>query len=451
MNLRPGIDTPPPSNLLLAKLNLPFDERGKAVQVLRDLEEVYRCAAGPERQHNGKGVVDGWALNLLVSFGLRFFLGPLDGRQPEEPIANFPPGGVFTPRHPTRFGMSDRSVPLYLRTMAAAGDREFVGARLAAATGSEPTGEQIDAAYQSWLADNESDLLLYIEANLHFLCVDLWDRIRVGVVEKHGLQLALPIEESYGREDGRDVIGWRDPVSNMDDLIGSEPQRYRAKIYLPHPAPAFPGEDQANRDDLRYNGGTYLVHRKYIENLDKWTSDDFTITDNFGRTYTGDEARNRAIGRDRETGRTIRSSDGELMQHEYDAQDAHLAPLDSHILMSRGGNPAPFGGPFPPLPKGQVNSFNIQDVRIRRRGGNWRDVDPTTGKATYGLHFCCFQNNIQQTGFEFINNVWLLNPLFRLNGDHLLDPAKGIGEPIGGCYYFVPPPHREYTGEVFFE
>jgi deferrochelatase/peroxidase EfeB len=435
----------------LAKLNFPSDDRDDAVAALSDLEAVYRSATGPERTHDGKGVVDGWALNLLVGFGLRFFLGPLDGRPSEEPVPNFPPGGVFAPRRPTRFGIEDRPVPLYLRTMAAAGDREFVAARMAAATGKEPAAGDVDAAYAAWLSENESDLVLYIEANLRFLCIDLWDRIRVEVVDKHGLELAMPIDESYGREDGRDVIGWRDPVSNMDDLIANEPQRYRSKIYLPHPAPAFPGEDQSNRDDLRYDGGTYFVHRKYVENLDKWNSDDFTITDNFGRTYTGEEARNRAVGRDRETGKVIRGSDGHLLEHEYDAQDAHLAPLDSHIIMARGGNPAPFAGPFPPVEQGHVNSFNIQDIRIRRRGGNWRDVDPETGKATYGLHFCCFQNNIQQTGFEFINNIWLLNPLFRLNGDHLLDPAKGIGEPIAGCYYFVPPPHREHAGEVFFE
>ena len=451
MNRRPGIDTPPPSDFLVVKLNLPFDDRDRAIETLTDLEQVYRAAVDPEREHDGKGVIDGWGLNLLVAFGLRFFLGPLHGRKDEEAVPNFPPGGIFTPRRPTRFEMADRSVPLYLRTMAAAGDRDFVASRLAASTGAQLTEHEVDAAYQAWLDKNESDLILYIEANNRYLCVDLWERIRVGVVEKHGLQLALPIDESYGRNDGRDTIGWRDPVSNMDDLIENEPQYYRSKIYLPHPAPGFPGEDQTNRDDLRYNGGTYLVHRKYIENLEKWNSDEFTITDNYGRTYTGEEARNRAIGRDRVTDRVIRASDGELLDHEYDAQDAHLAPVDSHILMVRGGNPAPFSGPFPPLPEGQVNAFKIQDVRIRRRGGNWREIDPATGRATYGLHFFCFQNNIQQTGFEFINNIWLLNPHFRLNGDHLLDPSKGIGEPVGGCYYFVPPPHRNHAGEVFFE
>jgi hypothetical protein len=93
--------------------------------------------------------------------------------------------------------------------------------------------------------------------------------------------------------------------------------------------------------------------------------------------------------------------------------------------------------------------FNIQDIRIRRRGGNSIEIDPATQKKIHGLHLICFQNNIQQTGFEFINNIWLLNPEFR-GVDHLLDPEKGIAEPIEGAYYFVPPEYREYPGEVFF-
>lgn len=451
MNLRPGIDTPPPKNFILVKANAAFDDREKMIEVLKVLGDVEREVLDPKREHEGKGVVDGWALSLLVSFGLRFFLGPLPGRQPEEVVPNFPPGGVFTPRHPSRFGIENRQVPLYLRTMNAEGDRLFVGRRLAVSLGRDPSDEEIDEAYQKWLTETESDLLLYIEANNRFLCLEVWDRLRDQLFDGQGLELACPIDESYGSEDGRDLIGWYDPISNMDDLIESDPEYYRTKIYLPHPAPMYPGEPVWNRDDLRYNGGTYLVHRKYVENLKKWSADDFTITDNFGRTWKGEEARNRAIGRNRFTGNIIRGSDGKELEREKDAAEVHCAPLDSHVLQVRGGNPAPFKGPFPPLDKGETNVFHLQDVRIRRRGGNWRTIDHETGKVTYGLHFFSFQNNIQQTGFEFINNIWLLNPMFRLNGDHLLDPDKGIAEPVAGGYYFVPPPHRDYPGEVFFE
>ena len=73
-----------------------------------------------------------------------------------------------------------------------------------------------------------------------------------------------------------------------------------------------------------------------------------------------------------------------------------------------------------------------------------------TGRLTQGLHFLCFQNNIQQTGFEFINNIWLLNPMFRMSIDPILDPDKGVAEPLQGAYFFVPPMHRDFPGEIFF-
>ena len=78
-------------------------------------------------------------------------------------------------------------------------------------------------------------------------------------------------------------------------------------------------------------------------------------------------------------------------------------------------------------------------------------LDPKTGQVTYGLHFICFQNNIQKTGFEFINNIWLMNPLFRRSTDGLFNPKAGVITPVEGCYYFVPPESREYSGDVLFE
>jgi deferrochelatase/peroxidase EfeB len=78
-------------------------------------------------------------------------------------------------------------------------------------------------------------------------------------------------------------------------------------------------------------------------------------------------------------------------------------------------------------------------------------VNPQTGKVDYGLHFICFQNNIQQTGFEFINNIWLINPDFRRSTDGLMNPVGEIITPLEGAYYFVPPEQHSYPGDVFFE
>ncbi|MEO8036547.1 MAG: hypothetical protein ABI837_19070, partial [Acidobacteriota bacterium] len=102
MNLRSGVDTDSGDFFLLGKLNIPSDERDAALRVLKAIEAV--CAEklssdrthGSERNPDGtsgrpRTVVGDFGLTLQVAFGLRFFLGPLDRRRPEEPVQNFPP------------------------------------------------------------------------------------------------------------------------------------------------------------------------------------------------------------------------------------------------------------------------------------------------------------------------------------------------------------------------
>jgi deferrochelatase/peroxidase EfeB len=458
MNFRPGIDTHDPDFHLIAKLNVPFDDRSKMIECLKAFAAVSAQKLDPARcfgimhDHEGtavdqKLVVRDLALNLLVGFGLRFFSGDLEQRPPEEPIPNFPPGGVFKQRTPTRFGMTC-PLPLYLRTMSAAGDKDFLAKRLAK---SAPPldAAALDQAYTDWLASCESDLLLWFEADNLYLVLDFWDAIRKEVVVPFGLEL-LSVQQGFQRGDGRDHTGYKDGVDNLQARMFADPQYYRSKIYLPHPAPPYPGEPDWSRDGPDYDGGTYLVHRKYIEHLDRWNSEEFEVSNYRGCKYHGAEARSRAIGRDRESGRVVCRMNGKLLDPEPDGSEVNLAYNESHILKARGGMTAPFAAPFPPLHGKERNVFNTQDIRIRRRGVNYCEIDPRTGEIVYGLHFVCFQNNIQQTGFEFINNIWLLNPDFRLSKDGLFDPDAGIIEPVEGCYYFIPPEHRVYPGEVFF-
>lgn len=457
MNRRPGVDTHDPDFHLLVKVNLPFDDRDRAIEVLRAIQAVKDEKQAPDRTfgivRGDEGepeelryVVADLRLNLLVAFGLRFFLGPLEGRGQEEVIPNFPPGGEFTPREPTRFDLTDRTVPLYLRTMAATGDDAFVAQR----EGLGPASEEGKAAYRRWLQDCESDLLLIFEAENLYLVIDFWDAVRKAVVEPLGLEL-VSVQQGLQRGDGRDHTGFHDGTSNLQDKLHTDPQYYRSKVYLPHPAPAYPGEPARVRDDPRYDGGTYLVHRKYVEDLDKWRSDDFDMQDHYGKTFKGDEARMHTMGRHPQSGRAISRYTDEELDPEPDRTEVNLAYNESHILKARGGETAPFQAPFPPLQGNESNVFNTQDIRIRRRGVNFSEIDPVTGEVTYGLHFICFQNNIQQLGFEFINNIWLMNPLFRRSKDPLFDPEEGIIEPVEGAYYFVPPEHREYPGDVFFQ
>ena len=113
-NLRPGIDDDPADFMFLVKLNVPFDDRAKMIATLKALQAVQDEMMNPARTFSAARLPDGsrrprlvvadLRLNLLVAFGLRFFLGPLGspGRANEQPVPNFPPGGSFTPRTPVR-------------------------------------------------------------------------------------------------------------------------------------------------------------------------------------------------------------------------------------------------------------------------------------------------------------------------------------------------------------
>jgi Dyp-type peroxidase family len=461
MNLRPGIDTHPPDFFLLIKLDLGFDGRDEVIGLLQAMTDVDRRKTASNRSH-GKVycedkvtqrpqlVVKDLGLNLLVGFGLSFFLGPLRERKDEEAVPNFPPGGVFKPRLPQRFGINDRHVPLYLRTMNVLSDRECVKLRLKeGGGGTEPSDNEVEQSYIDWLSRGESDLFLVIESNNRFLTIDFWDSIKEAL--KPFNITIVSLQDAFNRGDKRDHVGYHDGVGNLQERMLSDPTWYRSKIYLPNPAPAYPGEPDWARDDPRYDGGTYLVHRRFVEHLDKWNSEAFEVRDSYGKTFRGYEARQHAIGRDVETGNIISRFDGKQLNREPDATEVNMAYNESHVLKARGGVTAPFAAPFPPLDGKETNVFNTQDIRIRRRGVNFCEIHPVNGSVTYGLHFLCFQNNIQQTGFEFIQNVWLDNPMFRRSRDGLFDLENGIIEPVEGCYYFIPPPYRKYHGDVFFE
>lgn len=474
-NLRSGIDDNFGDFGLIVRLDVPFDDRARMISVLRAIAAVMREKLDPARtlgttaSHDGgrrpRTVVGDMRLCMLVGFGLKFFLGPLESRKdPDGGVPNFPPGGTFKARFATRFGITDRPVPLCLRTMAAAGDVDAVKARLtAAAGGATPSAVEVDRAYRAWLTAGESDLVLQLDARNQFVVMDLWAALRERVVGPFDLHVA-GIEQGYTRGDGKAHIGFFDGTSNLQDMMRADPVGYRAKIYLPVPAPAYPGHpvdlrpdprrlggSLMARDDSRLDGGSYMVYRKYAIDLAKWFADDFAVEDFYGRKYVGDEARLHAIGRDPNEGRVINRASRCPLHREPDNTEINLGFNESHALKARGGASAPFSGPFPPVPVGHGNIFNTQDIRIRRRGVTYGDLDPTTGAIEWGLHFICFQNNIQQTGFEFINNIWLMNPDFRRTTDGLMNPVGSIVTPRTGAYYFVPPEHHDYPGECLFE
>jgi deferrochelatase/peroxidase EfeB len=462
-NIRRGVDDNPGDYLFLVKLNVPFDDRKKIIAVLKGLQAVIDEKIAPQRSFGSRRQPDGTRrplmvvgdlhLNLLVAFGLSFFLGPLGSpaRDNEETIPNFPPGGTFTARTPSRFSMKDRAVPMYLRTMGAAGDQDWVSADLAARSGGvAPSAADAAAAYNAWLAAGEADILLQIDCENEVVALDFLNTLRERVIDPAGL-LVTGIQRGCSRRDGKAHIGFFDGTSNLQQMMADDPVGYRAHIYLPAPSAAYPGQPTEIRDDPRYDGGTYLAYRKYSENLEKWYSGDFQVTDFYGNTYKGEDGRRRAIGRDPHGGKAISRTSNKLLEHEPDHTEINLTYNEAHALKARGGATAPFMGPFPPVQVGHSNAFNTQDVRIRRRGIAYSELNAETGSVEYGIHFICFQNNIQQTGFEFINNIWLINPDFRRSTDGLMNPVGNIITPIEGAYYFVPPEAHSYPGDVFFE
>src|SRR5215475_9559697 len=92
MNLRPGIDTHPPDFFLLVKLDLGFDGKDEVIRLLQAIADVDRQKTASDRSHGKVYCEDGvtqrpqlavrdLGLNLLIGFGLSFFLGPLRERK----------------------------------------------------------------------------------------------------------------------------------------------------------------------------------------------------------------------------------------------------------------------------------------------------------------------------------------------------------------------------------
>jgi hypothetical protein len=84
-NLRPGIDDNFSDFGMIVRLNIPFDSRERMIAVLQAIALVQKEKMSPTRElgsvfgHDGsrkpRFVVADLRLNLLVGFGLRFFLG----------------------------------------------------------------------------------------------------------------------------------------------------------------------------------------------------------------------------------------------------------------------------------------------------------------------------------------------------------------------------------------
>jgi Dyp-type peroxidase family len=279
--------------------------------------------------------------------------------------------------------------PESLRSMQAKRDNEFPAFR---------TEQQRNA--------HETDIVALLESADHLALDDAATRL--------GKLLGTTVRVHHGalRPQGRDPFGFHDGVSNLQDLRANDRRAYTG--HLIHQVPGVEVE------------GTFLAFRKYrLFPRRMGHGAPLEIVDERGdptRRRTPEEI----VGRCRSCGAVLDRDTGEHLAARTDEQQGGSAHPQSHLHKAnpRGTGYTNFG-----------HHVVVPDARILRRSypvsaGADSDVDS-------GLLFLAFQANIQQSGFEFIHNEWLLSD-FNGAPDPLLSPEAGLVEPLTGCYYFIP-------------
>lgn len=369
---------------MLVKLDITTDVRDDAVSALRRLGEAARWA-------------DGDLSSCLCGFSARFFRGALCA-------------GRDASVTPLRFGLT-RRMPTDLGRMNARDDERFAAFRT-----------------DALLASKESDLLMLAEATQP-ASLDAWREHLLAVVRASPLR-PVGVEVGFVGKGERNHFGQREGVSNLQWLRRHAPEAYQRAVYVTDGA--------AGESD--YDGGSYLVYRKYVYHVDRWREPQLTIRDRQGRVLVGDDARTFVTGRSLQTDLVVDGETGEPVAPEDDEAQAIRAAADSHIRKAnpRGRGYTNFGMPI-----------TVPDLRILRRGFSFEERGEAGRLVRCGQLFLCFQADIRRRGFEFIHNEWLMSK-FQGRRDPLLDPELQLVEPTDGCYYFVPPPGA-YPGVVFFE
>ena len=268
--------------------------------------------------------------------------------------------------------------PACLRTMRARGDEAFAA-----------------VATLSALAEAESDLMLIAECDER----DALDALAAMLTSPDAPDLRVTsLTRAFVGPESRDPLGYPHGISNLQDLRVSESSRYRRYVFV-H------GEEE-------FAGDTYLAYRKYRLDLERWS-----------RLSEGERAM--IVGRSPHSGRVVDAAGVEL-DDEPDSGEGGWAPERSHIRQAH------------PRDRGRTqfgSSVRTRDVRLLRRSFSFHSKD---GGPCDGLLFLAFQADIQQRGFEFINNEWLMARGFLGGRDALLAPEAGLVEVLDGCYYWVP-------------
>lgn len=397
MLFTPGVDTEQNARVRLLKINICSNESSTAVNFLSGLYQVLRknlVAVSFERDLKVKA--DYIEPTALFGFSARFFKGQLTDDRDRIKSA-------------TRFGIT-RPVPSCLRQMRAREDYRFRELRS-----------------QKLVAGKESDILIILESSERETAGPVLKKIRED--ELRGKIILKAVYEGFLPQDGKNAFGIKEGISNMQDLRVSSPDEYKSHIFVKN------GE-AGNAD---YDGGSYIVFRKYVLNVNHWFGNELIAENNRGKICKGEEARDLVIGRSAKNGLVIDRRTNEFLRSEADEKQVSRTFDESHIKQAnpRGRGKTNFG-----------ENVSVNKFRILRRGFPFTEIDSTADKEIHGLLFLCFQSDIQKRGFEFIHNEWLMSD-FMGGKDRLLDPKTGLVEPVDGCYYFCPT-FLKFPGDVFF-
>ena len=398
MHTLPGIDTIQGNFVEIIKLNILSNRHSDVIQLLKAVGSSLKsiCLLPSPLHHREEYVRNSNNTTAIIGFSARFFKGPLNKSRDSSFRA-------------TRFNIS-MPVPSSLRKMNLRGDERFQ-----------------ELCTNEKIGEKESDLIIIIESNDETTAnksfKTLLDAIIPSEVEIKKLQ------NGYVQHGGFNPLGYKDHISNLQDIKRAFPEQYRKYVY------AHNGEAGSHI----YDGSTYLVYRKYQINTNRWFNSQFSIQDSNGKNLYGSDAHNLVIGRDKQNSLVIDKESRVQLQSQFDEKQSVFAFNESHI---RQANPRGFG----------LTNFGakvkVRDARILRRGFSYFEHSHDGNEIIEGMFFFCFQSNIQERGFEFIHNEWLMSK-FMGNRDHLLDPDTGVIEPLDGCYYFVPLV-RNFPGDLFF-
>ncbi len=236
------------------------------------------------------------------------------------------------------------------------------------------------------LGNDESDLLLVIGGAIDSI-LELTNSL-VQFYEELGC-IIRSTNFGYSGGSDRDHTGFRDGTSNLQEL---DPDSFSKCVFI-----------QPGDDDPLYNGGFYLIYRKYEENIEMWNNLAVSQQEGF-------------IGRKKHSGAFLNGN------MEVSKDDFQHTPKTSHI---RCVNPRSV----------DLSDENYWQQRIYRRSIKYSESDQFERIVKYGLHFVALVRN-PELQIERIHNERMITN--KSEKDYFM--TAGYIRPLHSSCFFIPAP-----------